>query len=166
MKTIEHIDVGNIQKELNTLSMKDLRARFSHYYSYTPQTRKKSHLVSKILWAIQRDAFGDISAETREKALRIANDRDVRERFPTPQPAPPKADEQAQSVSYTPSMEMLPGTTLKRIHKGREIRATVLENGFEWDGRWFKSLSAIAREATGTQWNGKLFFGVKGKAAK
>jgi hypothetical protein len=36
----------------------------------------------------------------------------------------------------------------------------VLDKGFEYDGRRFKSLSAIAQEATGSKWNGFLFFGL------
>jgi hypothetical protein len=36
----------------------------------------------------------------------------------------------------------------------------VLENGFEWDGRRYGSLSAIARAITGTNWNGYAFFGI------
>ena len=51
-----------------------------------------------------------------------------------------------------------PGTVLERKHKGRTIRATVLEDGFEFEGRTYRSLSAIALEATGTAWNGLLFF--------
>ena len=161
MKTEEHIDIVEIQKELEALPIKELRERFALYYSYTPQTRNKAHFVSKIIWAIQRDLNGDISSQARKNALRIANDRDVRERFQTPQKAPEKTEKQIQTISYKPKSELLPGTILTRNHKGRDIRATVLDNGFEWDGRWFKSLSAIAREVTGTQWNGKLFFGIK-----
>ena len=51
-----------------------------------------------------------------------------------------------------------PGTVLERTHKGRTIRATVLEDGFDFEGKTYRSLSAIALEATGTTWNGLLFF--------
>jgi hypothetical protein len=40
------------------------------------------------------------------------------------------------------------------------------ESGFEYDGRIFRSLSAIAREITGTRWNGKIFFGLKNSHRK
>jgi hypothetical protein len=161
MKNAENIDLSEIQKELDKLNMRELRSRFASYYTYTPQTRRKAHLVSKILWAIQRDALGDISAQARKTALSIANDRDVRERFPKPIIEVPLAAERTKSIAFKPSVEMTAGTILTRNHKGREVRVTVLDNGFEYDGRWFKSLSAIAREVTGTQWNGKLFFGLK-----
>ena len=102
--------------------------------------------------------MGDIGSQTRNKALKIANDRDVRERFPVVKSEPTT---RTASITYQPPVEMTTGTILQRNHKGRNIRVTVLDNGFECDGRWFKSLSAIAREITGTQWNGKLFFGLK-----
>ena len=51
-----------------------------------------------------------------------------------------------------------PGTYLEREYKGRRVIAKVLVDGFEFDGEIYRSLSAIAHEATGTKWNGFLFF--------
>ena len=53
------------------------------------------------------------------------------------------------------------GTRLVREFQGREYTVTVLPDGFEWEGRRYKSLSAVARAITGTRWNGLTFFGVK-----
>ena len=55
----------------------------------------------------------------------------------------------------------LTGTRLVREWQGAEHVATVLADGYEYQGRPYKSLSAIARAITGTQWNGPLFFGLK-----
>lgn len=51
-----------------------------------------------------------------------------------------------------------PGTVIEREHNGDKIRVKVLEDGFEYKDKTYRSLSAIAREATGTTWNGLLFF--------
>jgi len=51
-----------------------------------------------------------------------------------------------------------PGTVLTRVHKGREYKAKVLENGFLYEGRNYKSLSAIGKEITQTACNGFAFF--------
>jgi hypothetical protein len=51
-----------------------------------------------------------------------------------------------------------PGTYLEREYKGRRVIVKVLVDGFEFDGEIYRSLSAIAREAKGTKWNGFLFF--------
>ena len=52
------------------------------------------------------------------------------------------------------------GAEIAREYKGRSIVVRVLEGRFEFDGKLYKSLSAIAREVTGTKWNGYVFFGL------
>jgi hypothetical protein len=47
---------------------------------------------------------------------------------------------------------------LEREYKGQRVIVKILVGGFEFDGRIYRSLSAIARELTGTKWNGFLFF--------
>jgi len=49
---------------------------------------------------------------------------------------------------------------LAREYKGRDIVVKVLDNGFEYENRRYKSLSAIAKEVTGSKWNGFVFFGI------
>jgi hypothetical protein len=53
-----------------------------------------------------------------------------------------------------------PGTLLTRRLGDRQIVVKVLAEGFEYESRRYRSLSAIAREVTGTRWNGLLFFGL------
>ena len=55
----------------------------------------------------------------------------------------------------------MPGTRLVRIWNDRRYEVIVLADGYEFEGRTFRSLSAVAREITGTRWNGKVFFGLK-----
>ncbi len=57
--------------------------------------------------------------------------------------------------------DILPGTRFVRIWKDRRYEVLAHPNGFEYDGRIFRSLSAVSREITGTRWNGRLFFGLK-----
>lgn len=52
------------------------------------------------------------------------------------------------------------GTQLIREFNGKSYSVLVLTNGYEFNGKKYKSLSAIANEITGTHWNGKRFFGV------
>ena len=54
----------------------------------------------------------------------------------------------------------IPGTKLVREWQGEEQVVTVLTEGFEWQGRRFKSLSAAVRAITGSHWNGWKFFGL------
>lgn len=52
------------------------------------------------------------------------------------------------------------GTKLLREFRGEKYEVLALEKGFSYKGQYYKSLSAIANEITGTRWNGKKFFGV------
>jgi Protein of unknown function (DUF2924) len=53
-----------------------------------------------------------------------------------------------------------PGTEIRRRFGNRDLVVKVLSKGFEYEQRRYRSLSAIAREITGTRWNGLLFFGL------
>ena len=52
-------------------------------------------------------------------------------------------------------------TVLERVYQGQIVRVTVLASGFEYQGKHYPSLSAIAYRVTGTRWNGFHFFGLK-----
>ena len=54
------------------------------------------------------------------------------------------------------------GTRLVREFDGVRHEVTVTREGFEWQGKAFRSLSAVARAITGTNWNGPKFFGLRG----
>jgi len=51
-----------------------------------------------------------------------------------------------------------PGTVLRREHKGTIHEVTVLEQGFEYQGEHYSSLSKLAKQITGSIWNGYGFF--------
>ena len=53
-----------------------------------------------------------------------------------------------------------PGTRLIREWNGKTIAVTAAEQGFEYDGKQFSSLTQIASEVTGTHWSGPRFFGM------
>ncbi|MCT2557360.1 DUF2924 domain-containing protein [Tsuneonella sp. YG55] len=58
------------------------------------------------------------------------------------------------------------GTRLVRSWHGRTVTVEVSENGFVFEDQQYASLSAIAREVTGTNWSGPRFFGLDGKASR
>ncbi|MFM8279901.1 MAG: DUF2924 domain-containing protein [Candidatus Limnocylindrus sp.] len=57
-----------------------------------------------------------------------------------------------------------PGGVLTRTFQGKEIKVQVLDAGFGYEGKTWRSLSAIAKAVTGTSWNGFLFFGLQTRA--
>jgi hypothetical protein len=81
-------------------------------------------------------------------------------------PAKPKA---APAKATTPPRERdprlpRPGGVLTRTFQGKEIKVQVLEAGFLYDGKTWRSLSGIAKAVSGTPWNGFLFFGIQTRA--
>ncbi len=62
--------------------------------------------------------------------------------------------------SPAPRPELTPGTRLIRDWNGTTIAVEVIEGGFSWEGKNWRSLSQIAREVTGAHWSGPRFFGL------
>jgi hypothetical protein len=58
------------------------------------------------------------------------------------------------------------GAVLTRTFQGKEIKVEVLDAGFRFDGKVWRSLSTIAKAVSGTSWNGFLFFGIQKRPAK
>ena len=156
------MNTNELESMLNRLTLREVKERYAKHYGHAPTSKNRIHLIKKILWAHQREQFGDISEATRKKALTIADDRVVRSRFPK-EKQPIKQHSDPVILTFKPEPNLLPGSVLTRDYQGQLIRVLVLENGFEWEGQFYKSLSATARAITGTRWNGKLFFGLKKK---
>ena len=74
---------------------------------------------------------------------------------------PPNGARGAKAGRRTGGDRPVSGTRLIREWKGTEHLVTVRDADFEYQGRPFKSLSAVARTITGTRWNGLVFFGLK-----
>ena len=68
---------------------------------------------------------------------------------------------QALSKAASGAVILSPGTRLLREWQGQTHHVTVVADGFEFDGKVWRSLSAIARSITGTSWSGPAFFGLK-----
>ena len=118
--------------------------RDSTIASRRPYNRR--FLVKRLAYRIQELAYGGLSAraEAKLKALIEEEDRRLKGKLPVRKGDRPIA-----------------GTRLIREWQGVEHTATVLDDGFEYQGRQYKSLSAIARAITGTRWNGPPFSGLR-----
>ena len=107
---------------------------------------------------MQAVAEGGLSERARQRAEELANEADLRMSPPRPQPAKP-ARTTTHAVPVTGDARLpLPGTILLREYKGRSLQVRVLPQGFEYEGEIFKSLSAVAKQITGSHCNGYLFF--------
>ena len=126
------------------------------------RSRHKQWLTKRILWRMQAFAEGDLSQRARRRAEELANDADLRLRPPRMPAAAPQTDAvqvRADRNSRLPP----PGSILTRRYKGQTLQVKVLPQGFEYEGRVHKSLSAVAKAITGSHCNGYLFFRLDGK---
>ncbi|MBX3433295.1 MAG: DUF2924 domain-containing protein [Pirellulales bacterium] len=161
----------NVDKELAALermTVGQLREKYLEVFGEETRSRHKVYLVKRIIWRMQANAEGGLSERARQRAMELANDADLRLTAPRPRKLAPDADQRTITipVSVTPSREILPGTVLQRVYKGRTVRLMALADGFEFEGERYGSLTAVAEAVTGKHWNGHHFFGLRSKKKK
>jgi hypothetical protein len=144
-------------ERLQRMPIEQLRVRYREVFGEECRSQHKQHLVRRIAWRLQALAQGDLSERARRRALEIANDADLKVRVPSAwvqMNRPSTPDSPRRPDRRLPA----PGTLLTRTYRDKTIVVKVLAEGFEYEGQHYGSLSAVARAATGTRWNGLLFF--------
>lgn len=121
---------------LEELHLHALRDKWRERFGAPPKFRSTEMLRLLLAWRIQAIALGGLDRDTREALSRTG---------------PVVAEGQDLGV----------GATLQRMWNGEDHVVTVVDKGFEWNGRSFKSLSAVASAIAGTRWNGPRFFGLR-----
>ena len=148
--------------ELRSSNVIVLRKKYQEAFGEESKSSNKQFLFRRIAWRLQADAEGGLSERARRRAAEILNDSDLRTRAPKELlPSEVPANAIGVVARFQPQRDWrLPpaGTLLTRRLRDRQIIVKVLADGFEFDSRRYRSLSAIAREVTGTRWNGLLFF--------
>ena len=150
----------DVDMELTTLrGMKtaQLVERYAEVFGEQVRSRHRDYLIRKIIWRMQANEEGDLSDRARHYAACLAQNVDVR-LMPPKGPDGKRIPTVAPTRQAPPPLNLTPGTALHRTYKGKQLRVIVLENGFEHDGKRYKSLSAVANAITGTHINGRLFF--------
>lgn len=115
------------------------------------------YLRRKLAWELQARATGGLPERCRQHALGIAWQTTLRTRAASGRLAQPLNPN--LSLGHDTRLPP-PGTLLKRQFRSKTVLVKVLAAGFEYEGRLFSSLSAIANQITGGNWNGFVFFGL------
>ncbi len=157
---------------IQRLSVSELQTEWSRLYDgETCRSRNRKFLVKRICWRVQELALGGLSDRVRARIDELCPDTFTLSRTPrealdaavaTNQQPGAETDSRSRRDPRLPS----PGSVLTRQYHGSEIRVLTLDDGFEWDGRHFSSLSAVARAITGAKWNGRLFFNLTTRKRK
>ena len=162
----------NIKREIERLqrmTVAELRQRWQELYGEPARSRNRIFLWRRLAWRIQEIEFGGLSERARRRAAELACDAELRQRLPRGAFAaePLSGSGSTVAVSLGPDRRLpQAGTTLVKDYQGRRITVTVLEKGFEHEGRTYRSLSGVAKAITGTHWNGFSFFGLPAEAGR
>jgi len=145
-------------RALQDMTVPELQARYRELFGEETRSHHKQQLFRKLAWRVQELAEGGLSERAKARAREIASEADIRVR-------PPREflNGAASPTRVRDERLPVPGTLIEREYKGRVVSVRVLDKGFEYEGRIYRSLSAVAREVTGTNWNGMLFFGLAKK---
>jgi hypothetical protein len=135
-------------RDLKAMNIDALRLDWRRRFREPPPALRAADLLRRCLAdRIQTEAFGvDPELDRKLAALARAHGRG-------------EAPRSARPI-------FRPGTVLVREHDGRSHRVEVMEAGFAYDDKVWKSLSQIARAITGVRWNGPRFFGLRDLDAK
>ena len=159
------MDIDRQGLALERWTTPELRQRYLDLFGEAARSHNKTWLRQRIIWRLQAMAEGDLSERARQRAAELARDADLRLSAPRRQAVPmamplPTAQAKASSPPLTSRDPRLPppGSWLTRSYKGHTIQVQVLSQGFQYQGRVFSSLSALAKEITGSHCNGFWFF--------
>ena len=140
------LDTRAIEGEINrlrSLGLEELRREWRRLCDSDAPRVSRDLLILGLGYRLQEIEQGGLGKATRRKLQTIA-----------------KALRTTGRVGSTPSLSLKPGSRLIREWHGRTHIVTVTEDGFEFAGTSYASLSKIAKKITGTHWSGPRFFGL------
>lgn len=129
-------DLDRTIAAIEQLNLEGLREEWARRYGAPPPLRSVPILRMLLVWRIQAAVRGGLDAETRRALAR-------------------KGRLKAEGL------ELGIGARLTRQWQGRTHEVIVEAAGFRWEGRTYKSLSAVATAISGSRWNGPRFFGLR-----
>ena len=139
----EESDVEAQVIALEALTTADLRIEWRRLYRATPPTRlSRDLLIRGVAYRVQEHAQGGLSLTTKRRLRALSQ------------------GSQRDGSGATPVIALKPGTKLVREWHQHAHTVSVLEDGFEYQGERYNSLTRIARRITGVHWSGLLFFGI------
>ena len=129
---------------LNRTTAADLRAEWRRLYrTHPPKKLSRDLLELGVAWKLQERVLGGLGAITKRQLAELA-----------------RTLESKSDLAKARKLSLKPGARLVRAWGGETHEILVVEDGFVWRSKTWGSLSAIAREMTGTRWSGPRFFGL------
>ncbi len=159
----ETADIAAKIEHLKRLTVNDLQDEYLKRYGNESRSSNRQYLLKKLAYRIQEQREGGMSPSGFRRIQELSQGTELRVR-------PPKevVREVAKIVESSIRDPRLPkpGTVLTKDYDGKTFQVTVRTDDFEYKGLSYRSLSAVAKEISGTSWNGFLFFGLQNRSRK
>lgn len=139
--------------DLDNLTYNQLCERWLTLFGKDPTASNRPYLIKRLAYRIQEIAYGGLSDNARTTMDNILDTHGFDENGG-------RSRGRHTEKKYKADVP-IPGTRFIREWKDNTYEVTVVSGGFEFEGRRYRSLSAIAQAITGTHWNGRAFFGLK-----
>src|SRR6201981_466915 len=143
-------DINEVERQIAGLidrSTQDLRVAWHELHrTGPPQGLSRDLLIRALAHRLQEQTCGGTSRAQRRRLQRLAREFEK------------------GSESSDPGIVLRTGTTLVRQWRGHAHTVLVREDGFEYEGQHYRSLTVIAERITGAHWSGPRFFGLTKRA--
>jgi len=134
--------------ELENMTTHELQQKWGTLYNSPPPIRiSKQQIVGRLAYRLQELVYGGLPDDIRQQLENIG-------------------EFHSQKTVAEKSDKPVSGTRFIRDWNGKRYEVEVLDKGFAFNGKQYRSLTAIATEITGTKWNGHEFFGLRSKGDK
>lgn len=128
---------------LKSLTTKELKNKWQEIFKMpAPKGYTKSYLVKELTWYYQ---YNQLPSKLQNQINNLVNNYEKTKNI---------------NIKKLKKFEVTIGTKFIREFKGEKYEVMAVEGGFNFKGKIYKTLSAVANVITGTHWNGKKFFGV------
>lgn len=137
---------------LQSMTLPQLQDKWRDLYGTEPPQYKKRFLIIKLAYRIQEILHGGLANSTKKYIKQTAME---------------DKEKVLGCTNHQKGKEViLPGTRFIRYWQDQRYEVIAQEKGFEYNGKPFRSLTAVAKEITGTHWNGRVFFGLNKKGGQ
>ena|SRR5665213_1444055 len=143
---------------LKNQPLDELKAKYEEVFKgEKPTSNNRVYLWRKIAYRLQEIELGGLSTATQARIGELID------RYDPVNNKTLRPEETSQEISPKKRLSRdrrlpIPGTLITKEYKGKKLEIKILEAGFEYCGKVYKTLTAIAKEVTGAHWNGYLFF--------
>ena len=132
----------------------ELLKKYKELYGENATGTHKTYLWRKVTYKLQELEYGELSTKARNRLKTLIEEYDPINNKAL-RPDKPITN---QSLTAKDKRLPIPGTVITKEYKSTNYRVKILEKGFEYNNKIYKTLSAIAKEITRAHWNGYLFF--------